>query len=318
MSSRTGRIDATQTRRSQVTRWRPLPRLGVGAAVAAALAMSVPARADAQSTPSAGQKVAVVTGSTSGLGHEIAKRLGSMGMFVVVHGRDEERGREVVDEIEAAGGKARFYKADFASFAETRAFGEAVLRDYDRLDVLVNNAGFGRAPNERMVSQDGLEFRLQVNHLSHFMLTHMWMPLLKAGAPSRIVNVSSGAQTPIDFDDVMLERGTFDGGRAYAQSKLAQVMFTFDLAQELEGSGVIVNALHPATFMDTRMVERAGIEPRSTVDEGADAVMHLITDDVGTGGYFNELRPARANAQAYDAEARRRLRELSEELTGVR
>jgi NAD(P)-dependent dehydrogenase (short-subunit alcohol dehydrogenase family) len=94
-------------------------------------------------------------------------------------------------------------------------------------------------------------------------------------------------------------------------------MFTVDLAEELEGTDVTVNALHPATFMDTRMVERAGIEPRSTVDEGADAVMQLITEDVGTGGYFNGLRPARANAQVYDEEARRRLRELSEDLTGV-
>jgi NAD(P)-dependent dehydrogenase (short-subunit alcohol dehydrogenase family) len=244
-------------------------------------------------------------------------RLAAMGMFIVVHGRSEERGRAVVAEIEAAGGRARFYRADFGSFAETRAFGEAVLRDYDRLDVLVNNAGFGRAPNERMVSEDGLEFRFQVNHLSHFMLTRMWLPLLRESAPSRIVNVSSGAQTPIDFDDVMLERGAFDGGRAYAQSKLAQIMFTLDLAEELEGTGVTVNALHPATFMDTRMVERAGIEPRSTVDEGADAVMQLITGDVGTGGYFNGLRPARANTQAYDEEARRRLRELSEDHTGV-
>ena len=287
-------------------------------AIALAASLTVSAAAEAQSAPAPGQRVAVVTGSTSGLGQELATRLAAMGMFVVVHGRDEERGRAVVAEIEAAGGRARFYQADFGSFAETRAFGEAVLRDYDRLDVLVNNAGFGRAPNERMESEDGLEFRLQVNHLSHFMLTHMWMPLLRASAPARIVNVSSGAQQAIDFDDVMLERGPFDGGRAYAQSKLAQIMFTVDLAEELEGTGIVVNALHPATFMDTRMVERAGIEPRSTVDEGADAVMQLVTEDVGSGGYFNGLRPARADAQAYDEDARRRLRELSEELTGIR
>ena len=296
----------------------------IRARVAALAAIFVPAlavtagAADAQSAPGPGQRVAVVTGSTSGLGQEVAMRLADMGLFVVVHGRDEERGRAVVSDIEAAGGRARFYRADFASFADTRGFGEAVLRDYDRLDVLVNNAGFGRAPNERMVSRDGLELRFQVNHLSHFMLTHMWMPLLRATAPSRIVNVSSGAQQAIDFDDVMLEEEPFDGGRAYAQSKLAQIMFTIDLADELEGTGIVVNALHPATFMDTRMVERAGIEPRSTVDEGADAVMQLITEDVGSGGYFNGLRPARADAQAYDEEARRRLRELSEELTGIR
>jgi NAD(P)-dependent dehydrogenase (short-subunit alcohol dehydrogenase family) len=190
-------------------------------------------------------------------------------------------------------------------------------RDYDRIDVLINNAGFGSAPNERMVTQDGHELRFQVNHLAHFLLTRMLLPTIVESAPARIVNVASGAQSPIDFDDVMLERG-FDGGRAYAQSKLAQIMFTFDLADELAGTGVLVNALHPATYMNTAMVRRAGIAPRSTVDEGADPVMNLVTNpDVGSGGYFNQMRPARATAQAYDAEARRQLRELSEELTGV-
>jgi len=136
-------------------------------------------------------------------------------------------------------------------------------------------------------------------------------------APSRIVNVSSGAQQPIDFDDVMIEKN-FSGGRAYAQSKLAQIMFTIDLAEELEGTGVVVNALHPATYMDTGMVRRAGLTPRATVGEGADAVMQLITaPDIGSGGYFNGLRPARANDQVYDEEARRKLRMLSEQLTGA-
>jgi NAD(P)-dependent dehydrogenase (short-subunit alcohol dehydrogenase family) len=263
--------------------------------------------------------VVLVTGSTSGLGLEVARRLGALGAFVIVHGRNRERGMEVVEAIESEGiGNARFYAADLSSFGQTREFGEAILRDYDRLDVLVNNAGFGRAPDERMLSQDGLELRFHVNHLSHFLLTRMFLPRLRANAPSRIVNVSSGAQEPIDFDDVMIENG-FSGGRAYAQSKLAQVMFTIDLAEELAGTGVVVNALHPATYMDTGMVRRAGLTPRATVGEGADAVMQLITSpDIGGGGYFNGLRPARANAQAYDDEARAKLRRLSEELTGAR
>jgi NAD(P)-dependent dehydrogenase (short-subunit alcohol dehydrogenase family) len=241
-----------------------------------------------------------------------------MGAFVIVHGRNRERGMEVVEAIESEGvGNARFYAADLASFEQVREFGETILRDYDRLDVLVNNAGLGRAPDERMLSQDGLELRFQVNHLSHFLLTRMFLPRLRANAPSRIVNVSSGAQQAIDFDDVMIEKN-FSGGRAYAQSKLAQVMFTIDLAEELEGTGVVVNALHPATYMDTGMVRRAGLTPRATVGDGADAVMNLITSpDIGSGGYFNRLRPARANAQAYDEEARGKLRRLSEELTGV-
>ncbi len=274
---------------------------------------------EAQETPRPGQQVALVTGSTGGLGREVASRLGAMGYFVIVHGRNRERGMEVVQAIRSEGvGNARFYQADLGSFDQVRAFGEAVLRDYDRLDVLVNNAGFGRAPDERMVSKDGHELRFQVNHLSHFLLTRMFLPLIVENAPSRIVNVSSGAQQPIDFDDVMIENN-FSGGRAYAQSKLAQILFTIDLAEELEGTGVIVNALHPATYMDTAMVRRAGLTPRATVGEGAEAVLQLVTStDIGSGGYFNGLRPSRANDQAYDVDARAQLRRVSEELTGAR
>ena len=287
------------------------------AGLACTSAFGAPA-VDAQSTPRPGQQVVLVTGSTSGLGREVARRLGATGAFVIVHGRNRERGMAVVEAIESEGiGNARFYAADFSSIDQIREFGETILRDYDRLDVLVNNAGFGRAPDERMVSQDGHELRFQVNHLSHFLLTRMFLPRLRASAPSRIVNVASAAQQAIDFDDVMIENN-FSGGRAYAQSKLAQVMFTLDLAEELAGTDVVVNALHPATYMDTGMVRRAGLTPRATVGEGADAVMQLITSpDIGSGGYFNRLRRARANAQAYDAEARAKLRKLSEELTGA-
>ncbi len=277
------------------------------------------ALAQAPAAPAPGQQVALVTGSTSGLGRELAFRLGARGHHVIVHGRNEERGAEVADAINAGGaGSARFYRADLAALADVRRFAETLLADYGRLDLLVNNAGFGSAPDERLLTEDGHEYRFQVNYLSTFLLTHMLMPRLLDSAPARIVNVSSGAQTPIDFDDVMLEEG-FSGRRAYAQSKLAQVMFTLDLAEELEGTGVVVGSLHPATYMPTGMVRRAGVEPRSTVDEGADAVMQLVeSDDYDSGQYFNGLVPARANGQAYDPEARARLRQLSRELTGIR
>lgn len=264
--------------------------------------------------PNLAGKVAIVTGSTKGIGLAVAERMVGQGAAVVVSSRTAADVEAVAARL---GERAVGIACDVADPAACQRLVDETVERLGRLDVLVNNAGYGSAPNERLLSEDGLEFRFQVNHLSHFMLTRMWLPLLRRGAPSRIVNVSSGAQTPIDFDDVMLERG-FDGGRAYAQSKLAQILFTVDLAEELEGTGVIVNALHPATYMDTRMVARAGVRPRATVDEGADAVMQLITGDVGSGGYFNGLRPARANAQAYDSEARNRLRVLSEELTGVR
>ena len=286
--------------------------------VSAGSASVTEAAAQATPAPAAGQKVVLVTGSTSGLGRELALRLGARGDHVIVHGRSEERGAEVVDAINAAGpGSARFYRADFASFAEVRTFAETLLADYDRMDILINNAGFGSAPDERWVTEDGHEYRFQVNYLSTFLLTHMLMPRLLESTPARIVNVSSGAQTPIDFDDVMIEND-FSGRRAYAQSKLAQIMFTHDLAEDLAGPGIVVGSLHPATYMPTGMVRRLGATPRATIAEGADATMQVVdSDDFESGQYFSGLRPAEANAQAYDPEARARLRELSQELTGL-
>lgn len=303
----------------KATSWRGWPWLAALLLVAAWAGSSSHAFAQAPAVPALDQGVALVTGSTSGLGRELALRLGARGHHVIVHGRNEERGAEVVDAINAEGpGSARFYRADLASFADVRRFAETLLDDYGRMDLLINNAGFGSAPDERLLTEDGHEYRFQVNYLSTFLLTHMLMPRLLDSAPSRIVNVSSGAQTPIDFDDVMIEKD-FSGRRAYAQSKLAQVMFTHDLAEELEGTGVVVGSLHPATYMPTGMVRRLGATPRSTIAEGADAVMQVVdSDDFESGQYFSGLNPADANDQAYDPEARARLKRLSRELTGIR
>ncbi len=290
------------------------------AAVTACLALTAASAAGLQqTTPSMAGQVVLVTGSTDGLGHEVALRIAALGAHVIVHGRNVERGQGVVAEIERDGrGSARFYRADLASLAEVRELAAAILRDYDRLDILINNAGIGSAsPNGREVSRDGHELRFAVNYLSGFLLTHLLMDRLVASAPARIINVSSLAQTPIDFDDPMLEHG-YTGGRAYAQSKLAQILFSFDLAEALANRNVFVGVLHPATYMNTTMVARAGVEPRTTVAEGAEAVMQLVTStDLVSGQFFNGLRPARANAQAYDAEAREKLRTLSRLLTGM-
>jgi NAD(P)-dependent dehydrogenase (short-subunit alcohol dehydrogenase family) len=274
--------------------------------------------AEAGRVPSEEQRVVLVTGSTGGLGREVARRLASRGDHVIIHGRSLERGIALVAEINDSGtGSARFYPADFSSLDQVRRLAEAVRRDYRRLDVLVNNAGIWME-GPRRLSEDGYELHFQVNYLSGFLLTRELLPLLKASAPSRIVNVSSIAQRPIDFDNVMLENGYSDG-RAYAQSKLAQVMFTLDLAGELEGSGVTANALHPATMMDTDMVLERGAQARSSVEDGTEAVLHLVNGaDLGSGGYFNQMTPARAHVQAYDKEARARLRALAQRLTGSR
>ena len=265
--------------------------------------------------PSDGQRVVFITGSTGGLGREVARRLAANGDHVIVHGRSEERGVALVAEIEAEGrGSARLYLADLGSLGEVRALGRAVQRDYERLDALVNNAGVW-LEGPRQLSADGHELHFQVNYLSGVLLTRELLPLLRRSAPSRIVHVSSIAQRPIDFDDVMLENNYSDG-RAYAQSKLAQIMETIDLAEELAGTGVAVNAVHPATMMDTDMVLERGAHARSSVRDGADAVMHLIDEnDLGSGRYFNQKEPARANPQAYDEADRARLRALAERLT---
>lgn len=271
----------------------------------------------AQMTPSPDQKIALITGATSGLGREVALRLSALNYFVIVHGRNEERGMEVVNEINTMDtGSARFYQADLGSLEQVRSFGEAVLNDYDHIDLLLNNAGIATSPEQRLISEDGHELRFQVNYLSHFLLTDILLPLVRASDDARIVNVASGAQQAIDFDDVMLEND-FSGRRAYAQSKLAQILYTIDLAEMLEGDNIPVNTLHPATRMPTGMVLQSGGRVMDTIEEGADSVMNLITGDVGTGDYYNRQEVARANDQAYDEEARARLWQLSEELTGL-
>ena len=265
-----------------------------------------------------GQKVILITGSTDGLGREVARAVAASGAHVIVHGRNQARGDSLVDEIKRSGkGSAKFYAADFASLAEVRKFAAAVLRDYKRLDVLVNNAGIVQSGAERRLSADGHELAFAVNYLSGYLLTRLLLPRLIESAPARVINVASLAQTPLNFDDPMMESG-YSGMRGYGQSKLAQIIFAMDLAKELEGKGVSVNVLHPATMMNTSMVRGMGAQPRSSVDEGKAAVLQLIAlPDSVTGQYYNGLQPARANAQAYDPVAQQKLRELSRKLTGV-
>jgi NAD(P)-dependent dehydrogenase (short-subunit alcohol dehydrogenase family) len=266
-------------------------------------------------------KTALITGSTDGVGRYVAARLAAAGAKVLVHGRDAARGKTLLDEINAEGGEAVFYQADLSSLSEARRLANAVIADHKRLDLFISNAGIGsqnQGPH-RQTSADGHELRFAVNYLAGFLLAYRLLPLLKASAPSRIVNVASLGQHPIDFDDVMITKG-YSGGRAYAQSKLSQIMFTIDLADELKGTGVTVNSLHPATYMNTTMVRAGGITPISTVEQGGEAILHLaLGDDVAakSGLFFNGMNEMRANPQAYDEAARKRLRKLSLELTGL-
>src|ERR1700744_3578617 len=258
-------------------------------------------------------KTALITGSTDGVGRYVAAKLAAAGAKVLIHGRDKERAKTLIDEIVRDGHAApTFYQADLSSMAGTRELAKAVMADHKRLDLFISNAGIGSRTQgaERRTSADGHELRFAVNYLSGFLLAHLLLPTIKASAPSRIVNVASLGQHPIDFDDVMITKG-YNGGRAYSQSKLSQIMFTIDLANELKGSGVTVNSLHPATYMNTTMVREGGITPISTVEQGGEAILHLAVGDDMTGKsglFYDGMREAKANAQAYDANARKKLR----------
>jgi NAD(P)-dependent dehydrogenase (short-subunit alcohol dehydrogenase family) len=237
----------------------------------------------------------LITGATDGLGRALAAELAGRGAGVVVHGRDRTKAEAVAREIGAVG----LLVADFASLGEVRLMaGEA-----PQIDVLVNNAGV--AVPERQLTEDGNELTFQVNHLAHFLLT---LHLL----PPRIVNVASMGQRPVDFDDLTLERG-YEGYDAYARSKLAQIMFTFELAERWPD--LQVNALHPATLMNTKMVREWFGRAHSTVAEGVEATVRLVELDGVTGRYFDGLLESRAHPQAYDAAARQRLWDVSEALT---
>ncbi len=264
------------------------------------------------------EAIVLVTGATDGLGRRVAQELAERGAMVLLHGRSRERCEAVLKEVRRQTGSegSRYYLADLSSLAAVRKLAEQIVSEHDRLDVLVNNAGV--IAREREETEDGLELTFAVNYLAHFLLSNLLLPLLRCSAPARVVNVASAGQSRVDFRDVMLERG-YDAIRAYTQSKLAQVMFTLDLAERLQSTGVTVNALHPATLMDTKMVLETFGRTSSTVREGADATVRLAVSpelEEVTGRYFDGTRTTRANRQAYDAEARKRLWNLSEELCG--
>ena len=266
------------------------------------------------------EQTILITGATSGLGLALAQALAEKGATVLLHGRDNKRGKAILDEIsqETGNGKLHFYCADLASLRQTSELARQVAAERPRLDVLVNNAavGFGKDSSKREMSQDGYELRFAVNYLAPHLLVQGLLPKLKASAPARIVNVASVGQAPLNFEDIMSERG-YSGVTTYRQSKLAMIAWTFDLAAQLANTGVTVNALHPASLMPTKMVLEAGWSVMSTVEEGLEATMRLVVDpalDDVTGKYFDGLRDAKANAQAYDVEVRRQLAELTQEL----
>lgn len=277
-------------------------------------------------------KIVMITGATNGIGRIAALELARKGAHVVVHGRARERVEAVVAEISAAGGQARGLLADLSRMSDIHALADDFKRQYDRLDVLINNAG--AVFTDRQLSADGCEMTFAVNHISYFLLTHLLLDVIKASAPARIINVSSDAHKAVkalDFDH--LGQGGAGFG-AYSQSKMMNLLFTFELARRLEGSGVTVNALHPG-FVATgfgknnsgtvgaimRFVVGTLMKPMArTPEQGAQTTVYLASSpqvEGVTGQYFVDSRPAQPQPYAHDREAQRRLWERSEQITGI-
>jgi NAD(P)-dependent dehydrogenase (short-subunit alcohol dehydrogenase family) len=236
-------------------------------------------------------KTVLVTGSTDGVGRLVARRLGEAGARVLVHGRDAESGARVVADIEKAGGSATFFAADLGSLGEVCRLAAAVQDETNRLDILINNAGIGTAGGVRQESADGFERRFAVNYLAGFLLTSLLLPLLRSSAPARIVNVSSAGQQAIDFADVMLTHG-YSGARLLSEQAGAGHVHVSIWPKSSPAPALPPPAWHPATYMDTTMVRRAGITPVSTVDQGAEAIMNLAVASAleGQSGLYFSIR----------------------------
>ena len=266
-------------------------------------------------------RVALVTGATDGIGELTAKWLAARGATVLVHGRNPDKVDRVVEEIRADGADAQGLVADLAAVAQVRTLARDVINHGERLDILINNAGVGDTRGPRRESDDGLELHFAVNTLAPVLLTRLLADRLAETAEvhgeARVVMVASVAQRAIDFDDPQLTRG-YDGMRAYAQSKLGLIMATMELAAELGPRGVSVNALHPGTLLDTKMVRQGFGRAQGPAEDGAEAEVHLATAPElasVTGAYFDRLKRAEPAAHAKDPEARRRLMALIDELS---
>lgn len=278
------------------------------------------------------RKVVVVTGATSGMGKAVALELAKKGATVVIVGRNSAKTQATLKEIVEQSGHSAGdgLVGDLSSMVEVRRLAKELRTRYSRLDVLINNAGaiFAR----RQSTVDGYERTFALNHLAYFLLTNLLLDILKASAPSRIVNVSSRSHEggTIHFDDLQGERSYgIGGGRAYSQSKLANIMFTYELARRLAGTGVTVNALHPGTVatgfgennggvmgLGMKIFHRFAIAP----EEGADTITYLASSpevEGISGRYWAKRRPVRSSPASYDETAQRRLWDVSAEMTGL-
>ena len=277
-------------------------------------------------------KTVLISGATNGIGKQSALELAKMGAQVVIIGRNKAKTDEALREIQTGSGNKDVHAliADLSSMAEVRQVAGDFRKQFSRLDVLLNNAGGVFVSRQETV--DGYEMTFALNHLSYFLLTNLLLDMLKASAPSRIVNVASEAQSggTLDFNDLQLKNSYGMGGfKAYSQSKLMNVMFTYELARRLAGSGVMANVLHPG-FVNTgfgrnnrglmQMIMSVITLFAIKVEDGAQTSVYLASSpevEGVTGKYFDKSKPKQSSAVSYDEAAQKRLWDISEQLTGV-
>jgi retinol dehydrogenase 14 len=271
-------------------------------------------------------RVCLVTGATRGIGRATAEGLARLGATVVLMARRVEDGDKVARAIAGRTGTApAVVTADLASLESIREVAGQVAQRYPRLHVLINNAGV--IPQQREVTVDGLEKQFAVNHLAYFLLTLLLLPQLRAGAPSRVINVSSGAHAHVrmDFDDLQSERG-YQPKPVYSRSKLANVLFTYELARRLQGSGITVNAVSPGIIATGMLADYMGVPRGDTSvggappEKGAETSIYLASSpevEGVTGKYFENRREISSSRESYDEAAARRLWDISARLTGV-
>ena len=278
-----------------------------------------------------GGKLVLITGGTSGIGKAAATALADMGATVVITGRNEERGKRALQEIREESGNdgVELILADLTVQDEVRRLAEELRERHNQLEVLVNNAGL--VLSERTETPDGIETQLAINHLAPFLLTNLLLDLLKESAPSRIVTVSSDAHrwAKIDLDDLQ-SRKRYRGMQVYGKTKLANIMFTYELAERLEGTGVTANCMHPGG-VNTNFGNNQGgpmnllfrlFKPfMRSPEQGADTLIYLASSpevEGMTGKYLADRKVKAASDAAYDETTRKRLWEASEELTGLK
>ena len=263
-------------------------------------------------------KTVLITGATDGIGRQTALELAKSGARIFIHGRNEKKCQHTISFIENQGGRSHieYFCADLSDFKQIRRMADNILGRTDRLDVLINNAGIFE--KERKLTSDGLEMTFAVNHLAYFLLTGLLLDLLKGSAPARIVNVSSMAHSSdIDFNNLRGEKH-YSGLEAYSLSKLANILFTFSLAEKLKDSGITVNCLHPGVI-STKLLHAGFGFGGDSLEEGAKTSVFLASSneiaDV-SGEYFNNSRIASPASIAYDKDVQKRLWYISEELCG--